>query len=74
MLPGAQQRRRDVPGVTGDCLVLAQVGGVPGESLPDGVPVDPELAGDLLLAGVPVAGLEELDDRDSPVAGDARGA
>ena len=48
--------------------VVGQVIGVPGEAVAEGEPIDAELATHLLLADVPVAGLDELDDRDVPVA------
>ena len=40
---------------------------------PNGVPVDAELAADLLLADLPVAALDELHDGDLPVRGPRRG-
>src|SRR4029450_13467884 len=43
--------------------------GVPGEAVPERVPVDPEPAAQLLLAGPPAARLEELEHADLPAAG-----
>jgi hypothetical protein len=51
-------------------LVLGEVLGIPGESLAQRPPVDAEAFRSLLLADVPLARLEELDDRDLPVLGD----
>jgi hypothetical protein len=58
------------PRLGGACLVAGEVVGVPGEPVAEGVPVDAELAPDLLLADLPVAALDELHDGDLPAAGD----
>jgi hypothetical protein len=51
-------------------LVLGEILGIPGEPLAERPPVDAEALRGLFLADVPLAGLEELDDRDLPVLGD----
>ena len=70
VLVALDQRFGLPPRLPGDGLVLREIVGVPGEALADREPVDAQLAADLLLAGVPVARLEELHDRDPPVPGD----
>ena len=56
------------PAFSGVGAIVRQVIGVPGEAVAEGEPIDAKLATHLLLADVPVAGLDELDDRDVPVA------
>ena len=67
---GVDDADRLLPSGGGVGTVGGQVVGVPGEPVAEGVPVDAELATDLLLADLPVAGLDELHDRDVPPAGD----
>ena len=52
--------------------VGGEIVGVPREPVAEGVPVDAELTTDLLLADLPVAGLDELHDRDVPPRATAR--
>jgi hypothetical protein len=58
------------PGLLRDRFVLRDVLGVPGEALAERQPVDAEPPGDVFLAHVPLARLQELHHRDPPVARD----
>ena len=68
VLAGPDQFRRRRPAVGGVGDVVRQVLGVPGEPVTEGVPVDAELPAQLLLADLPLTGLDELHDGDVPVA------
>ena len=57
------------PRLAGERLVVLEIVGVPREAVAERLPVDAELAADLLLADLPVAALDELHDGDLPVAG-----
>ena len=51
-------------------LVVIEVGRVPGEPVAERVPLDAQLAADLLLADLPLAALDELQHGDRPAHGD----
>src|SRR5687767_13385725 len=50
---------------------LVEVGGLPGEPVAQGVPLDAEVVGQLALARLPLPALDELDDAHPPASGPA---
>ena len=70
VLAGVDDVDRLSPTGGGVGTIGGEVVGVPREPVTEGVPVDAELPTDLLLADLPVAGLDELHDGDVPSAGD----
>ena len=48
---------------------LVEVGRLPREAVAEGLPLDVEVVGQLALAGLPLATLDELHDTDPPPAG-----
>ena len=72
MLAGGDDRCCASPRALGDGLVVLEVRRIPREALAQRVPVDAELPADLLLADLPLAALDELQDDDRPAHGDRR--
>src|SRR5436305_5216495 len=60
-----------LPGVPALGRRLVQIGGLPGEAVAQGVPLDAEVVGQLALARLPLAALAELDHADPPAASPA---
>jgi hypothetical protein len=56
-------------GVAAFGLCLVEVGRLPREPVAEGVPLDAEMVGQLALARLPLATLDELDDPDPPAPG-----
>src|SRR6202034_4087608 len=68
MLAGYDRGGCELPGRRGTALALVEVRRLPGESVASLEPVDSELPPNLLLADLPLIGLDELDHADPPAA------